>query len=433
MLRRLFAELLPPRHLKESPVAEAEMAGAAAMSSLDFGNADKADLASKIYKFGIVQAAVERIASATGGAPWQVTGKDGAPVENGELAALLAAPNSDMDWRFFIHMLSLNFAVFGDAYVHVVRRGGRPDGAPLEVWPLQASKMTVKVGRRGEIDRYEYGGDQMGGGKKEIYKPGDGRLIHIRRPNLNSSTDGATIIHNAISIAEIVNMYSEKLYESLQGGVNSPAVLVVNARDKDAQIGRESVKKIKKKVRDFVTGGSQSGTIMTMFGVDAQKLELNRKSIEADDMNARDSIKREVCFLLGIPPVLLGLKDDSTYNNYQTALTAFYTDTVLPHYTTPIGSALTRALAANGEVIGVNEDTIPALAEARMARIDKAAAATFLTINEQRAMAGYPPVEGGDVVLTNASLVPLADATAPAEAVPPAKAAELWAIDGGKS
>jgi phage portal protein BeeE len=62
---------------------------------------------------------------------------------------------------------------------------------------------------------------------------------------------------------------------------------------------------------------------------------------------------------------------------------------------------LTRWLAPKfGDTlrIGYDLDAVPALAAERESTWDKLNAATFLTLNEKRAAAGYGTVTGGDVL-----------------------------------
>jgi phage portal protein BeeE len=58
-------------------------------------------------------------------------------------------------------------------------------------------------------------------------------------------------------------------------------------------------------------------------------------------------------------------------------------------------------------------DQIPAIADKRATLWDMADKATDLTINERRAMKGYEPIDGGDVLLVASSGIPLAMASEP--------------------
>jgi phage portal protein BeeE len=100
--------------------------------------------------------------------------------------------------------------------------------------------------------------------------------------------------------------------------------------------------------------------------------------------------------------MLLGIPGDNTYSNYREANLSFWRQTVLP-LVGRTASQLTRWLAPRfGDTLrlGYDADAVEALAQDRESTWDKLNAATFLTLNEKRAAAGYGAVEGGDVVST---------------------------------
>ena len=125
------------------------------------------------------------------------------------------------------------------------------------------------------------------------------------------------------------------------------------------------------------------------------------------------SAARDVCLALGVPPQLLGIPGDNTYSNYAEARLAFWEDTVIP---------LLDLIAADwnaylGDPQGVelrpDLDQIPAIADKRNTLWEMADRATDLTINERRAMKGYEPIDGGDVLLVGLGQMPISDASQP--------------------
>jgi phage portal protein BeeE len=64
-------------------------------------------------------------------------------------------------------------------------------------------------------------------------------------------------------------------------------------------------------------------------------------------------------------------------------------------------AALTRWLCprfGGGLRVGYDADAVEALADARQALWEKLNGASFLTVNEKRAAAGYSPLEGGEAL-----------------------------------
>jgi phage portal protein BeeE len=98
--------------------------------------------------------------------------------------------------------------------------------------------------------------------------------------------------------------------------------------------------------------------------------------------------------------MLLGIPGDNTYSNYAEANLSFWRQTVLP-LVARTAAGLTRWLAPRfGETlrIGFDADAVDALAEVRQGLWEKLNAASFLTVNEKRAAAGYSPIESGDML-----------------------------------
>jgi HK97 family phage portal protein len=119
-----------------------------------------------------------------------------------------------------------------------------------------------------------------------------------------------------------------------------------------------------------------------------------------DFLEAKHTAAREIALAFGVPPMLLGIPGDNTYSNYQEANRTFFRATVLP-LGSRIGAALAHWLgAAFGEDVrlAVDTDRIDALAADRVALWARVTAASFLTVNEKRAMVGFGPIEGGDRV-----------------------------------
>ena len=92
--------------------------------------------------------------------------------------------------------------------------------------------------------------------------------------------------------------------------------------------------------------------------------------------------------------MLLGLPGDATYANYREANRALWRLTLLP-LAGKILSALGEGLAPwfPDDVLAINLDQVPALAEDRERLWSQVSAADFLSSDEKRAMLGLAPVE----------------------------------------
>jgi HK97 family phage portal protein len=119
---------------------------------------------------------------------------------------------------------------------------------------------------------------------------------------------------------------------------------------------------------------------------------------DMDFLEAKHTAGREIALAFGVPPMLLGIPGDNTYANYQEANRVLFRSTVLP-LASRIADALSLWLAPafGGAVrLAVDLDSVPALSPDRAALREQVTRASFLTVNEKRAMTGFAPVEGGD-------------------------------------
>ena len=94
---------------------------------------------------------------------------------------------------------------------------------------------------------------------------------------------------------------------------------------------------------------------------------------------------------MGVPPMLLGIPGDNTYSNYQEANRSLWRQTVLPLVNRTL-AALSNWLApafGGAIVLKPNLDEIEALAGERDQLWKRLEGASFLTIDEKRAAAGY--------------------------------------------
>ena len=112
-----------------------------------------------------------------------------------------------------------------------------------------------------------------------------------------------------------------------------------------------------------------------------------------DFIEAKNAAAREIALALGVPPMLLGIPGDNTYSNYQEATRSFWRQTVLP-LVNRTAMAFTGWLApafGPGLLLKPNLDDVEALTFEREALWRRLDAATFLSRDEKREAAGYPP------------------------------------------
>lgn len=191
----------------------------------------------------------------------------------------------------------------------------------------------------------------------------------------------------------------------------------------------ENFNRLKAQIEEQYSGSTNAGRPMLLEG----GLDWQQMGLTPTDMGIIDtkfSSARDVALAFGVPPQLLGIPGDNTYANYAEARLAFWEDTALPL----MEMIVTDWNAWLGSIYGVtikpDIDAIPAIAEKRLSMWQMADASNDLTINERRALKGYGPIEGGDVLFVSAAEIPLGMA---GEAMPEMTLDEMKAIAYGNA
>jgi hypothetical protein len=107
--------------------------------------------------------------------------------------------------------------------------------------------------------------------------------------------------------------------------------------------------------------------------------------------------------------MMVGIPGEATFANYGEARSALWEDTIIPAFDgtlEELNSWLTPRFGT-GLKLCADYDQVPALAQRREAVWKRLEAADFLTIDEKREAVGYDKVEGGDVILVPATMLPL--------------------------
>jgi phage portal protein BeeE len=110
---------------------------------------------------------------------------------------------------------------------------------------------------------------------------------------------------------------------------------------------------------------------------------------DMDFIAGKHSAARDIALAFGVPPQLLGIPGDATYANYREANAALWRQTVIPLVKKTCG-ALTGWLGRRFEDVRIEPDLdgVPALQVERDALWSRLNAASFLTDEERRRMAG---------------------------------------------
>ncbi|KWT61839.1 hypothetical protein ADL21_11170 [Streptomyces albus subsp. albus] len=401
------------------PPASKQVAGAAFGSTLGLGVNEpvypgQGFLSASGAAFGrneLVYACVMEKATSVPEAPLRVYGPDGLgePRETHPLRQLVADPNPMLTEFELFELTVLHLDLAGTAFWEIVRdRAGRP----AQLWPLRPDLVRMIRQRDGRT-RYGY---LLGGGLADLGTD----VLQFKYPNPVDPLLGQPPLRPALRAVALDNEATDFVKQLLQNRA-VPGVVITTQRKVDEEISNRLATRWKQKF-----GGSRRGEpAVLQTGMDVKVLGLDLQALEFPDL--RTISESRICMAFGVPPILVGAKvglDRSTFANYQEARRSFWEETILP-LQRRIGDVVVRRLLPEvndssyvlPRRVTVRFDTsqVLALKESEQAiweRANAALRAGAITVADFRRIVGLPFVEGSDVFLRPAGVVPtLADGT----------------------
>jgi len=347
---------------------------------------DYAHLAEEGFaKNAVAYRCVRMIAEAAASTPLVVFA-EGVRRDDHPLAALLARPNPEQSGAEWLEALYGALQTAGNAYAEAVG-----DDAPEELWTLRPDRVKVVPGRAGWPEAWEYSVD---GRSVRIGRAADGwspvmqlKLFHPTDDHYGFSPLEAAAF--AIDVHNASGAWNKAL---LDNAARPSGALVYGAKDGE-RLTAEQFEALRGQVEASHAGTLNAGRPMILEGGLDWK-PMSWTPADMDFIAGKHAAAREIALAFGVPPQLLGIPGDATYANYREANAAFWRGTVVP-LVRKTAAALTVWLGerfatsgSGGVRIEADLDGLPALQPERDALWARLTAATFLTDEERRRMAG---------------------------------------------
>jgi HK97 family phage portal protein len=322
------------------------------------------------------------------------------PLNVHPLLDLVAKPNPREDRVGFLEAVVANLLIAGNAYVEAVTLDGAGEGAQgitvRELYALRPDRMRVVPGSDGWPQAYEYtvGAQTVRFDQSATLPP----ILHLKLFHPLDDHYGLAPLEAAAVPVDTHNAAASWNKALLDNSARPSGALVYGGPD-GSVLTDNQFERLKRELEDTYQGARNAGRpLLLEGGLDWKAMSLSPKDM--DFMEAKHSAAREIALAFGVPPMLLAIPGDNTYSNYQEANRVFWRQTVLP-LADRIAGALSSWLAPSfgpGLRLAVDTDAVDALAADRAALWERVNGSGFLTVNEKRAMVGFGPVEGGDVV-----------------------------------
>lgn len=348
--------------------------------------------------------AINKVADAIASVPWNCFRGDQELSEHPVLN-LVRNPNPLQSGAQYMRAKVGFLLIAGNGYEERVKIGQEV----RELYQLRPDRMKIVPSASGIPAAYVYDANSKKIKFEVDQSTMDSDVRHLRMFNPLDDFYGMSPIEAGAYGIDQHNEAMTWMQSLLQNSARPSGALVTKDGE---ELSDDNFNRLKAQIEEQYVGSRNAGRPMLLEG----GLDWKAMGLSPSDMailETKFSAARDVCLAFGVPPQLLGIPGDNTYSNYAEARLAFWEDTVIPLLDMITSDWNAWLAEPAGVELRPDLDQVPAIADKRQVLWDMADRAQDLTINERRAMKGYEPIQGGDVLLVPSSQISLGMATEP--------------------
>lgn len=382
-----------PEHVKENPVGVID-AGYAKIRPAPYC---KRLILEQLSRHPLAALCVRKIASEASQVRFIVDVQDGiTEAEATRLTALLDSPNPEYSGQRLRRMVFMSMAGVGDAFLSEFREA---NGTLTEIWPMRMDRMTAKrdVGVTGKLTGWDY---EFSGRKKHFNTD---EIVHFQHDWLTMDEYGVSVAETITDLLKYWDGYMAYNNRLLDG--TQAVAAMYGLKTGEEPLSADQMKQITSLMASFKTAVT-NGNIgaRAFFNAPLEKIDDGHNPQDMQVTGWFNQLTNMILNAYQVPPILLDVGSNATFENMNTALESFWFNTLIPNYVQPVAEDLSRWL---GVKVRPEYGEVRAIANALCAQAVKVDSLGHLTINEKREMSGRPPVEGGDQIYTDASRLPI--------------------------
>jgi len=314
MDERLVSGDMSPDELKEYTAAELipkYLDGNPVWKDWDTRNAIQDGLKKSVW----VYACVERLSSSAAAAKWEVyrkTGDGKEPAFDSDLQQLLDKPNPAQTQNTIIQTITSHLNLGGNALLSVVEAAGQPQ----ELWVVDPAETDpIPTDDPGKwLSHYEY---EKGGTYKE-FEPES--IIHFQFPDPENQFWGMSPLKAAAKAVDIEVEAEDFQKVTLQNRMVSDGAIAY-----DKPLTQDQFEDAKEQIDEHEPGEAM------VFGNEARWIDFARTPAEMDFVESRKGTRNQICSAFSVPQPLVGVYENATLANIQTARMIFWQGTVIPY------------------------------------------------------------------------------------------------------
>ncbi len=296
--------------------------------------------------------------------------------------------NQHQTWPDFVEWLVAQELLRGNGLAGVMTDRS---GNVVELEPVPWDWCAVQMLPNGRLAYDVSTFNQIAGGNGRVKRWLEGEVLHFRDRTDDGVIGRSRIQRAAASVANALytQNYASSLYEN---GAKPSGILTTDAILKDDQRAR-----VKENFREMAQG-EKGGLFVLEAGFKYEQLSISPE--DAELLASRRFTTEDIARIFNVPPPIVGIWDNSTFTNSETAGRWFAQFTLLP-IKTKLQAEMARSLLTeeerqDTEIVFDLSGLLQGNDEARWKNWDIAVKGKILTPNEVREQEGWNRRDGGD-------------------------------------
>jgi len=277
-----------------------------------------------------VYACVRKKQQAAGSVPYVVqksTSEGWEADEESTLLKLLQNPCPSMSGSQLLQAITAQLDIAGAFHARVIR-GGRGGNVPLEIWPLEIGSVSPRF-RGSELVGWKHEPFGLPAQNLELNE-----IMCLRHTHPDGVYKGMSAVRAGGKAIDIDNDASDWQKVTMQNRGIPDGVFTL-----EGEVGVDEWEEARRQVRDQYTGLSSAREPWVL--ANASFSQMSQSMADLDFMEGRKMTRSEICSVLDVPEPLIGIYENATLSNIETARKIFWRDTLVP-LLTDISDQMTR-------------------------------------------------------------------------------------------
>lgn len=252
----------------------------------------------------------------------KVVDRDGNPLPDDPVQALLDAPNPDMHYRQLAQQLVIYLLIGGNAYLHKVRDGY---GRVVSLYPYHIDNIKPVPSPTAWIDHFIYSiGSEAG---RQISRDD---IVHCKWPSVNPAApwEGLAPI---LALAREIDTINEAIRYQYALLKNDAVPQTVFSFPAGADVHDDDLRQFKAAARQGFGGDGRGSVAVLRGGMTVQRIGLDFQELALDALSKVPEARIAAGF--AIPPIVAGLSaglETATYSNYAQARQQWVQNVLVP-------------------------------------------------------------------------------------------------------